>query len=389
MKEKMLFLSPHLPMPNASEAGQASIFRDLEILSKKYEIHLIAFRNNVSQSWSIDASEALCASTKIFNVTNFSRATSVLSNPGLPVMAAARASKQCAAYIRQMMKRHHFDRVHLEGQQMAVYAPLFQDVSRRTLYAHDVFTQTFRRKADKYPFPKNLFYRAELSRLQQWEREVFRSVSDIYVPSEKDVALVCDLDPDLDAKTRYVQLFFRLYGARDALPAGRTSLIYWGAYSRNENVDAAMCLGGDILPRLQAAGHDVQVIIAGANPPRSFDAFDRKNVEITGFLDDPGDTLRAATIAVLPLRMGGGVKIKVLELLSAGVPVVTTPVGAEGIPCSPAEGLIVTTDNDPENIARAASQLLGQSSEQLMKLSKAAAEWARRYASSANAVLLE
>jgi glycosyltransferase involved in cell wall biosynthesis len=180
-----------------------------------------------------------------------------------------------------------------------------------------------------------------------------------------------------------------MYAARNALPAGRPAIVYWGAYSRNENVDAAACLVGDILPRLQASGHDVKVIIAGANPPRSFDAFDRKNVEVTGFIEDPGDTLRTATIAVLPLRMGGGVKIKVLELLSAGVPVVTTPVGAEGIPCGPAEGLIVTADNDPENIAKAASLLLSRSPEQLMALSKAAAEWARRYAASGNAVLLE
>jgi glycosyltransferase involved in cell wall biosynthesis len=389
MKEKLLFLSPHLPTPSASEAGQASIFRDLEILSKKYEIHLIAFRNNVSQHWSVDASEVLCATTKIFNVTNFSRAASVLSNPGLPVMAAARASKQCAAYIRQLMEQHQFSRIHLEGQQMAVYAPLFGHISRRTLYAHDVFTQTFRRKADKYSFPRSLFYSVELRRLRQWERQVFRSVSDIYVPSEKDVALVCDLDSSLVAKTRYVQLFFRMYAARDTLPTGRTALVYWGAYSRIENVDAATCLVGDILPRLQASGHDVKVIIAGANPPRSFDAFDRKNVEITGFIEDPGDVLRAAIIAVLPLRMGGGVKIKVLELLSAGVPVVTTPVGAEGIPCGPAEGLIVTADSDPENIAKAASLLLSRSPEQLTALSNAAAQWARRYAASGNAALLE
>ena len=387
MKETLLFLSAQLPAPNASEAGQVCAFHNLKILSEKFYVHLVAFRTKVSRDWSSEPVEKLCASTKIFQVTNFGRARSALRHPGLPTMAAARATGACAAYITAILKKHDFARVHLEGQQMAVYANIFQKIPRRTLYAQDVFCQTFARKAEKYSFPSNIFYAVEQRRLQRWERLAFGKMTDLYVPSEKDVELVRQLDAGFAARTKAIPLFFQQYGAREELPAGRPSLVYWGAYSRTENVDAAEFLVRDVLPRIRAAGCDAKILLAGANPPQSFGNFDRNDVEVTGFIKDPGAVLRSAALAVLPLRMGGGVKVKVLELLGAGVPVITTQVGAEGIPCDAANGLIVT-GLDADDIAEAALRTLALPSEQLSNLSKAAVGWSERYADAGNSTIL-
>ena len=387
MKEALLFLSAHLPAPNASEAGQICAFHNLEILAKKFDIHLVTFRTAVSQNWSSEPVEKICASTRVFRVTNVGRARSALCHPSLPAKAAARATRACAAYIAALMKKNAFARVHFEGQQMAVYSELFENIPRRTLYAQDVFSQTFARKAEKYSFPKSLFFAVEQHRLQRWERLTFGKMTDLYVPSQKDVELVCQLDARLAARTKAVPLFFRNYGAREKVPVGRPTLVYWGAYSRSENVDAAEFLVRDILPLVHAAGHDAKIIAAGANPPPSFKAFDPNNVEVTGFIKDPGAVLRSATIAVLPLRMGGGVKVKVLELLGAGVPVITTPVGAEGIPCDSNNGLIVT-GMDAQDIAKTAVRILSMPPDRLLDLSKAAAVWARQYAETGSSAIL-
>ena len=387
MKEKLLFLSAQLPAPNASEAGQVCAFYNLSILSEIFDIHLVAFRAEVSRDWSSEPVENLCASTKFFGLTNYGRVQSAVHHPGLPTKAAARATGACAAYIAAMLKKYDFARVHLEGQQMGVYANIFQHIPRRTLYAQDVFYQTFARKAEVYSFPSNIFYSVEQQRLQRWERMVFSKMTDIYVPSEKDVKLACQLDPDLIAKTKSVPLFFRSYGAREQVPDGRPTLIYWGAYSRSENVDAAEFLVNEILPRLRVSDCNAKVVLAGANPPRSFNNFDPANVEVTDFITDPGAKLRLASIAVLPLRLGGGVKVKVLELLSAGVPVITTPVGAEGIPCDDANGLIVT-GTGADDIANATLRILSLKPDQLLRLSKAAAAWSRQYANASSSAIL-
>jgi glycosyltransferase involved in cell wall biosynthesis len=387
MKEPLLFLSAHLPAPNASEAGQVCAFHNLKILSEKFDVHLVAFRTEVSRGWSSEPVEKLCASTEFFEVTNVVRVRSAVSHLGLPTKGAARATGICAAFITALVKKHAFARVHLEGQQMAVYADIFRDVPQRTLYAQDIFCQTFARKAEKYSFPESLFYAMERRRLQRWERLVFGKMTDVYVPSEKDVELVRQLDANLAVKTKSIPLFFRNYGAREKVPDGRPTLVYWGAYSRSENVDAAEFLIDEILPHLRVAGCNAKVILAGANPPESFNRFDPANVVVTGFVADPGATLQSATIAVLPLRMGGGVKVKVLELLAAGVPVVTTVVGAEGIPCSSENGLIVT-GMKAEDIASTTLKVLALSPDRSLALSKAAAAWARQYADTGNSAIL-
>jgi glycosyltransferase involved in cell wall biosynthesis len=387
MKEPLLFLSAHLPAPDASEAGQVCAFHNLKILSEKFDVYLVAFRTEVSRGWSSEPVEKLCAGTKFFQVTNIGRALSALRHPTLPTKAAARATGECAAYIAGVMKKHAFKRVHLEGQQMAVYADIFRDIPWRTLYAQDVFTQTFSRKAEKYSFPADIFYAVEQNRLRRWERSAFGKMTELYVPSEKDVELVCQLDPHFATMTKSVPLFFKNYGGRDAVPDGRPTLVFWGAYSRSENVDAAEFLVEEILPHLRVSGCNAKVILAGANPPRSFNSFDPANVMVTGFVADPGATLRSATIAVLPLRMGGGVKVKVLELLAAGVPVVTTLVGAEGIPCDSAHGLIVAR-MDAGDIAGRTAEILSLPPDQLLALSKAAAAWARQYAETGSSAIL-
>src|SRR6266550_2084970 len=69
MKETLLFLSAHLPAPDASEAGQVCAFHNLEILSRRFDVHLVAFRTDVSSNWSSEPVEKICASTKIFRLT--------------------------------------------------------------------------------------------------------------------------------------------------------------------------------------------------------------------------------------------------------------------------------------------------------------------------------
>jgi len=387
MKEQLLFLSAHLPAPNASEAGQVCAFHNLKLLSEKFDVHLVAFRTEVSRDWSSEPVEQLCASSKFFSATYFGRARSALCNPTLPTKAAARATSTCAAYISALIQKHNFGRVHLEGQQMTVYANIFKHIPKRTLYAQDVFCQTFERKAEKYSFPANIFYAVERHRMQRWERSAFNKMTHLYVPSEKDVELVRQLDASLTARTKSIPLFFKEYGARETVPDGRPALVFWGAYSRSENVDAAKFLVDEILPHLRVSGCNAKVILAGANPPQSFNSFDPANVVVTDFVADPGIELRSATIAVLPLRMGGGVKVKVLELLAVGVPVVTTLVGAEGIPCESSDGLIIAT-MDAGDIARKAAEILSLPPDQLLTLSKAAADWARRYAKTGGAAIL-
>lgn len=127
----------------------------------------------------------------------------------------------------------------------------------------------------------------------------------------------------------------------------RSGMVMLGNYTHEPNVDAAQWFCNDIFPLVSSTFPGEALTIAGADPTRKILALRRKNVVITGFVPDIRSVLDQHRVFVAPLRYGAGLKGKILEALAAGIPVVTTPVGAEGIGLSDGESaLIRETSND-------------------------------------------
>lgn len=111
----------------------------------------------------------------------------------------------------------------------------------------------------------------------------------------------------------------------------RDGIVFLGNYAHAPNVDAAEWLCGEILPRVRLRLPGVATTLAGADPTRTVRGLARRDVAVTGYLPDPGDVLDRARVFVAPLRYGAGMKGKVVYALAHGIPVVATPVAAEGI----------------------------------------------------------
>ncbi len=119
--------------------------------------------------------------------------------------------------------------------------------------------------------------------------------------------------------------------AGTAVPfAARRDVCFLGGYRHPPNVDAVRHFAADILPLIRAADPQVRFLVAGANPGPEVLALAGDGVEILGLVDDLRDLFDRARVFVCPLRVGAGVKGKVMSALSYGVPVVSTPIGVEG-----------------------------------------------------------
>lgn len=110
----------------------------------------------------------------------------------------------------------------------------------------------------------------------------------------------------------------------------KKQVIFFGAMNRTENVEAAVWLVTDVLPLVKDT--EVEVLIIGSHPMEQVKALESDRVHVLGFVDSIGDYFKDAICLAAPLRQGAGVKIKILEAMSAGIPVLTTDVGIEGIP---------------------------------------------------------
>lgn len=380
----LLFISAHLPSPQAREAGQKTAFRNLEWLIEKYNIHLVAFRNELEGEYSLLPLKKVCSSIKVFDVDNSSRITRICRTPSLPLLVAARFYKKAELYLKHIVNENVFERVHCEYGQVAVYANAFTNIPIKTINLHDVITQwSLRRwKRCKNPVLKYAFM-LEYIKSKQWERNAYLNFKTVYVPSLKDAQLLQTLSLEYSRNIRFLPPYFKIspsIGCHDAnnriVEAG--SMLFWGAMNRKENEEAVIWFLKNIFPNIKQRVPHAMFYVVGNAPSQKLRRLAREDVIITGFVEDPHEYFRKAQIAVVPLLSGAGVKIKTLECLAAGLPVVATGIGAEGIDDTVNEGLISVRDGDAESFSNEVCKLLC-APDLCNNLGARGSEWIRKY----------
>lgn len=194
-------------------------------------------------------------------------------------------------------------------------------------------------------------YRLESMALRRWEKRIVRTFDAVSVVSEvdrkrlpeaKSRVLVCpngwDTGPPLPAS--------------DEPAAAFVALLSW-----SPNVEAARWLGTEVWPRVRAACPDARLLLVGRDPHPVLRALAGTGLEVSGTVPDVRPWLARSVVGLAPLRSGGGSRLKILESLDAGRPVVATSIGAEGLESLVGRGVIVA--NGPEEFAAEIVSLLG------------------------------
>ena len=131
-------------------------------------------------------------------------------------------------------------------------------------------------------------------------------------------------------------------------PEDRSGVLFVGGFAHPPNIDTAVRLVKDVMPAVWRELGDVQVTIAGPHPPPEVQALASPMVDVTGWIEDLRPLLDRARLMVAPLRYGAGLKGKVTQALAVGLPVATTPIGAEGVD-DPDECMLIA--EDPHDLA--------------------------------------
>jgi GT2 family glycosyltransferase len=123
----------------------------------------------------------------------------------------------------------------------------------------------------------------------------------------------------------------------------RSGVLFVGGFEHPPNADAVLMLVQEVMPLVWRERDDVAVTIVGHNPPPEVSALASERVRIAGWVAELDPLLDASRALVAPLRYGAGLKGKVTQALAAGLPVVTTPIGAEGLEATDGEQLLIGT----------------------------------------------
>jgi polysaccharide biosynthesis protein PslH len=141
-----------------------------------------------------------------------------------------------------------------------------------------------------------------------------------------------------------------------APPARSIEVVFVGYFRWRPNVEAAIELIDEVMPRIRTAAPDATLRVVGKDPTPEILARGRRDVEVTGTVDSVLPHLRSARVTVLPIRAGGGTRLKALEALAAGVPVVATPFAVGGLGLRDGKHALIA-ESAPDLAAAAAAVL--------------------------------
>ncbi len=173
----------------------------------------------------------------------------------------------------------------------------------------------------------------EADAIEKIERYLWSQSNTVFYPSEEEAAEVRRLAPDVDAVAVPLYCFDSVEeDAADNL-AERADILFVAGFAHPPNVDAACWLMTDVMPLVRKSYPDVTVHLVGSNPTDVVKALSGPGVEVHGYVSDANlaTMYRNARVVVAPLRFGAGVKLKVLEAMQRGTPLVTTSAGAQGL----------------------------------------------------------
>ena len=202
-------------------------------------------------------------------------------------------------------------------------------------YGHDLHHARAAREAAAAEPARRPAMEALAAELLEEERAAWAGSDAVLYPSVDEAEEVVRLAPGTPAAaiTAYA------LPAAPPLPRldGRHDVVFVAGFGHTPNVDAAQWLVGEIWPLILARHPGLRLALIGSNPTPAVQALARPGIEVTGFVSDAELARRygEARLALCPLRFGAGIKLKVVEALHQGVPLVTTPVGTQGLPDAP------------------------------------------------------
>lgn len=369
---KILFLTPQLPYP----PHQGTTIRNYNILKNvapRHELHLLAFGepHELVGSPLCD----LCRRVEIVAppIRRFSqRALETFFSP-LPDMARRLSSPALVQRLATMAETENYDLIQIEGIEMAnswlqvtgsqgpgsrrkhspqasngALAPMvFDDHNAEYVLQESAFASDRRRLTRLHAAAYSYI---QWHKLARFERELCLRARHVVAASRNDAQALNALDARISPVVIPNGVDLDLYIPSQevcAKPLAELSVVFTGKMDFRPNVDGAVWFADEILPSLRREIPLAHVSFVGQQPDAKVRGLaTRPGVEVTGWVADTRPYIADAAVYAVPLRMGGGTRLKVLEAMAMGKAIVCTTRGAEGIECVAGRDLVIADRAD-------------------------------------------
>lgn len=278
---------------------------------------------------------------------------------GLPLSVRAVFDRRSSRAVASAA--HEYDAVVLEQAYQGPWVGALPEDVAVAVMAHNIehhlLAQVAKREHSRL---LRLVYRLDARKFRRVERRLFNRANLICVVSEEDLRLLSELggDPGARVTVRPNGVDLDGFAFVPPRPGPGRRLVLTGSLGYTPNCDAAIWIRDEILPLIRQEVPDAEIAVVGSQCPRALMDLDDPGTgfNVIGYVDEVLPYLREADVFLMPLRIGGGTRLKALQAMAAGIPIVSTAQGVEGIPLT--GGLDVSLGESAVDIAAACVRLL-------------------------------
>jgi polysaccharide biosynthesis protein PslH len=394
---RILWLKSDLLLP-LDKGGKLRTWHLMRHLARHHEITYLAF-TEPSQAADVEGMREVAAQVELVprvepakgTLRFYADAAMHLLDP-LPYAVGKYRSRAFRQRLRTLLARRRFDLVVCDFLFPAVNLPKRLPCAS-VIFTHNVESEIWRRHAETKPGAiGRLLYGVQHKRMLRYEKETLARFDGVLAVSDADRDTFASLYPGAIRQPVHVvptgvdTEYFSPDHQQSAV--SNRQLIFTGSMDWLPNEDAMQFFCREILPLVRAEEPAARLSIVGRAPTPAVKRLAAEHdVQITGRVDDVRPYMKEAAVYVVPLRIGGGTRLKIFEAMSMGKAVVSTTIGAEGLPIAGGEHLLLA--DDPASFARAVVGLLRDSGRRSQLEAAARALVVARYDWSAVAGALE
>lgn len=348
------------------------IFNLMAGLSARHRVTCLSFAPDAAAVAALAPLRDICQVATVLGPPPRSlrrRAWTTLTSP-LPDLALRNATAAYRDALSRTLAAEQFDVVHAASLEMAGYglmargfgSPLIvlDQFNAEYLIQRRAALSDLRRGIGGQPraLLAGIYSLVQWRKLATYEARVLGAFDRVLVVSEEDRAALARLSPHANLHVVPNGVDTDCFAPGTAPLGGPADLLFTATLDYRPNIDAVIWFAGEVLPRIRASRPDARFIVVGrAATPAVRSLHNGSSIIVVGEVEDVRPYVAGAAVYVVPMRIGGGSRLKLLEALSLAAPVVCTPMGAEGVD-GLRDGEHLLMGANPDAFASAALRLL-------------------------------
>ena len=328
------------------------------VLAQRTRVTLLAFNDHEESSAPLENPYEQVIEVKrdaAYTVSNVVRG--LWGRTPLPVLNYTTESMKKA--LERILSDKDFDVVQVESIHLMAYLPIIRAARKPPLVIcdwHNIESELMQRYSEREPNLLRRAYAGKTARLMsEFERRAVREFDAHVTVSQRDAERLRSLNANArifviqnGVDTEYysdAQIEKAAWARREA--PGKSRIVFVGSMDYHANIEGAVNFAREVWPRLRARQPELVFTIVGRDPSRGVRELAAiPGIQVTGTVDDVRPFYRRAVAAIVPLNVGGGSRLKILEAMAAGVPVVSTTLGAEGLDVQHGQNILIADTNE-------------------------------------------